>query len=100
MREHKVTLELELPAARFWTLKRNTELDKHLANGDGQVFSMVEYVEGTDVTGDVTVQRLIKLAFQSNPVPKRLRSFLADSDFAFRNRAKWHKVLNRISLNE
>ena len=92
VKEHVAELELGMSAADFWRLRMATAFEEHLARGEKQLYSQLEFEEDVDGIGEVTVRRVSKLTFETNPVPKALRGFLKDPDFAIHTRASWYKV--------
>ena len=89
MKEHVIQLDLDVSASTLWSFKSGTGLDEHLAKGESQIFSVEEFEESSDSAGDKIVNRLSKLTFETNPVPKQLRSLVAVNEFAIGNRAIW-----------
>ena len=94
VREQWITLDIDMSAAEFWELRMTTGLEEHVASGEQQIYTELEFEKGVDADGNEIVRRVAKLEFTKNPVPKPLRRFLQDPDFSFQNRNVWHRALH------
>jgi len=98
MREFRLAIPTTLPAATFWALRADFELERKLAAREGRVLEQQgDDVDVVDAHGAVRTRRVVNVALPDGSVPKVLSRFVQDDhlrsvctyDWA---RFEWHEA--------
>ena len=79
MREFRIAIPTTLPAATFWALRADFELERKLAAREGRVLEQqAEDVDVVDAHGAVRTRRVVNVALPDGSVPKVLARWVQD----------------------